>query len=97
MDVANISSLAAQRLAGQTREEAAPPRVAHGEKSVTSEDRYTASAASQSVADKVTQLRATSGGEVREDLVLKFRALMGSGALDTPESAAAAADAMLRA
>jgi|GEM_PF-5983537 hypothetical protein len=97
MDVANISATAAQRLAGQTREEPVAPRAAHGEKSVTGEDRFAASAASQTVADRVAELRATSSSEVREDLVLKFRALMGSGALDTPERAAAAADAMLRA
>lgn len=77
-------------------EGAGVPRTSAAPRRAVGSDSYTGSSAAQSVADKVEQLKADADSDIRADLVLKFRALMGSGTLDTQEAAGRAADAMLR-
>lgn len=98
MDVTKISAnAAAMTSSGSVAPDAAAARAASAAKAGAGEDSFTASVDSKGVAEKVAQLRADSDSEVREDLVVKFRALMGLGALDTPEAAGRAADGMLSA
>ncbi|MSR75867.1 MAG: hypothetical protein EXS14_10410 [Planctomycetes bacterium] len=98
MDIANISANGAAMMGGSASvppEAAQAARAGSSAKAQVGEDSYAPSVASQGVAAKVAQLRADSSNEVREDLVVKFRALMGLGALDTPEAADRAATGML--
>ncbi len=81
---------------GVPSDAASAARANSAAKAAGGDDSYTGSVAAKSVAQKVAQLKADADGEVREDIVVAFSALMGSGALDTPDAAERAASAMLR-
>ena len=98
MDVFNISAGQAPKAAQSGSVEKNDPLVKGGERSRKSAavgDSFATSSAARQVQGLVDRLSSSESLEVRSDLVEGFRALMGTGGLDTFDAAERAAAAML--